>query len=215
MKNRLSKFQFKAPASRRNGRHQALLVPRQEEEKSSLKKRLWEGTKRLRFRKPAWCTRKAWKKAPLTTMNRLLSTVVIVLAVGAPLFLWYDASRIADQFRLPDPQNSPTLRREGKIVRVSKSYLTVAARRRYFRTEVAPSSEPVTVSAAEMPGLAQRYSLLGVLMGEEPQAIVRENDTNTSLFLSKGQRINGYLVEQILEGKIILLQDGQRIELRM
>jgi hypothetical protein len=96
-------------------------------------------------------------------------------------------------------------------------YVQLAARRNYFRMgarqESGPSSAPV--SASEGSAVAQRFSVLGILTGESPRAIIRETGTNKSLILSTGQSLGEYVVREILADRIILELDGQHVELRM
>lgn len=93
----------------------------------------------------------------------------------------------------------------------------VAGRRQYFRT-AAPqgAAEPLApLSATEAPDLAQRFTLVGILMGKSPRAIVRDIKSNASVILSAGQNLDEYRVEEILPDRIILEQHGQRFELRI
>lgn len=159
-----------------------------------------------------------WRENPITVINHLLLVLVVLLTAAAPLFLWYDSTAVASRVRMPEPA-APSLEQASKpsTVVANKSYAKVAARRRFFRMKAreTPAEPASPLSAAEVPGLAQRYTLLGVLMGEVPRAIVRENSTNTSMFLSKGQDLDGYLVQEIFSDHILLQRDGDLINLRM
>ncbi len=99
----------------------------------------------------------------------------------------------------------------------SSRYAQIAARRNYFRMNGSQdaASSPQLAYAAEGSALAQRYSVLGILSGESPRAIIREIGTNNSLILSSGQSLGEYVVRQILTDRIILELGGQRVELRM
>ncbi len=57
--------------------------------------------------------------------------------------------------------------------------------------------------------------LLGIVSGENPQAIIEDKNTQKTYYLSKGQFIGEFQVTDIREGKIILDFNGQVVELNL
>ncbi len=55
--------------------------------------------------------------------------------------------------------------------------------------------------------------LVGVVLDEDPEAIVENPKKKKTLFLRKGDEVQGAIVEKILEGKIIFLYEGRKVEL--
>jgi type II secretory pathway component PulC len=61
--------------------------------------------------------------------------------------------------------------------------------------------------------LAKDINLVGIISGENPQAIIEDKKTQKTYYVNKGQTIGEILVEDIQEGKIIVNYRGQRFEL--
>jgi len=61
--------------------------------------------------------------------------------------------------------------------------------------------------------LIKDINLIGIISGENPQAVIEDKKTKKSYYLSKGQFIGDFQVEDIQEGKIILNYNGTRYEL--
>lgn len=55
--------------------------------------------------------------------------------------------------------------------------------------------------------------LVGIVLGENPQAVIEDKKVDKIYYLVKGQFINDFQVEDIKEGKIILNRLGKRFEL--
>jgi type II secretory pathway component PulC len=56
-------------------------------------------------------------------------------------------------------------------------------------------------------------NLVGIITGDNPQAVIEDKKTQKTYYVNKGQFIGEVLVENILEGKIIVSYKGQRYEL--
>jgi type II secretory pathway component PulC len=61
--------------------------------------------------------------------------------------------------------------------------------------------------------LTKDFSLIGIISGENPQAVIEDKKTEKSYYVTKGQFIGEFKVEEIQEGKIILNYNGQKFEL--
>ncbi len=68
-------------------------------------------------------------------------------------------------------------------------------------------------SAAINSNLIKDMNLVGILSGENPQAIIEDKKTQRTSYVVKGQFIGEFQVEDIQDGKIILNYRGQRYEL--
>lgn len=80
-----------------------------------------------------------------------------------------------------------------------------------------PGREQANPSGA---GIAQaeilkNISLLGVISAAEPQAVIEDKNAQKTYYVTKGQFIGDYQIENIQEGKIILNYNGQKYELYM
>jgi hypothetical protein len=88
-----------------------------------------------------------------------------------------------------------------------------AVRRNFFAANGNESAEPAISSLDETS--SQQYSLLGVMMGERPRAIVRDNFANVSKVVAAGQSLGAYRVREILPNRVVLESNGACIELKM
>lgn len=84
------------------------------------------------------------------------------------------------------------------------------ANRQIFKIASGVSDAPVNVPKVEA---IRDFSLVGIISGKNPQAIVQDSKTQKTYYLNKGQAIGEYSVEDILPDKIILNSAGQRYEL--
>ena len=66
------------------------------------------------------------------------------------------------------------------------------------------------VNAAEV---TKNLKLTGIVLDKDSQAIIKDIQTNQNVFIRRGGHINGAVVEEILEGKVILNIQNQRVEL--
>ncbi|MDP2904946.1 MAG: hypothetical protein Q8O22_01415 [Candidatus Omnitrophota bacterium] len=67
--------------------------------------------------------------------------------------------------------------------------------------------------AAAGVNVADDISLVGIVSGENPQAIVEDKKNQKTYYLSRGQLIGDLRVDDIKEGKIIVDRKGQKFEL--
>lgn len=74
-----------------------------------------------------------------------------------------------------------------------------------------PSEEKAELAYDKLKDL----SLIGIIAGEKPQAVVEDKKNQKTYFLYKGQTVNQLKVEEILEDRIILDFDGEKLELSL
>lgn len=152
---------------------------------------------------------------------KLVNLTLIVLLVSAILFLVYDL--VSSNLKPP----IPGIRREAKIkkdeippcvpaqVTPFSSYQEVVGRRELFkplRTDApsAKTSKPSTNLGYEK---LKDLSLIGIVAGEKPQAIIEDRKIQKTHFLNKGQTIDQLTVEDILEDRVIFDFEGEKLEL--
>jgi len=79
-------------------------------------------------------------------------------------------------------------------------------------TAATPKSGP----SAAAKSLATRLTLMGIVSGNSPQAIIEDAQTTKTFFVSKGQVVaEGAVLDQVLENRVILDLDGEKIELTL
>jgi hypothetical protein len=78
-----------------------------------------------------------------------------------------------------------------------------------------PSAAEAAQSNQEMQAMASALNLIGVVSGESPQAIIEDAQHQKTSFVSVGQTIGGFTVEEVHENKVILSLNGKKIELSL
>lgn len=63
--------------------------------------------------------------------------------------------------------------------------------------------------------LLNNYSLKGVMGGDNPQAIIEDKKSKQTYFLSQGQLLGEFKVDEVQEGKVIFDINGQKMELSL
>lgn len=90
-------------------------------------------------------------------------------------------------------------------------YLEGIGNKQIFNSATPQESEkPRGAASAD---LIKDYNLVGIISGENPQAVIEDKKTQKNYYVGKGQFIGELKVEEILEGKIIVSYMGQRFEL--
>ena len=76
---------------------------------------------------------------------------------------------------------------------------------------VAPAASEGPSVNADLAGL----QLQGVITAEPRQAILKETKNDTTIFVAVGDRVGGYTVKTIEDGKVTLINGEDRFELKM
>ena len=91
-------------------------------------------------------------------------------------------------------------------------YASQLNRRDLFQSSV--SSQPQIGSSKDIStDITKELSLLGIVRGDKPQAIIEDQRTKKTYFLNIGDSINGLVIESIGEGKVTLDYHGQKFDL--
>ncbi|MDD5428420.1 MAG: hypothetical protein PHI58_04180 [Candidatus Omnitrophica bacterium] len=61
--------------------------------------------------------------------------------------------------------------------------------------------------------LPERIGLVGIMAGDDPQAIIEDKKVQKTYYLRRGQSFDGYVVEEIADDKVILDYQGKKISL--
>ena len=95
-------------------------------------------------------------------------------------------------------------------------YLDIIGKRNLFKLlAVKPKIEKPAVLRPEPSELLKDYTLMGIISGENPQAIIEDRKTKNTYFLNKGQNLGEMLIVDIQEDKVVLEVDGQQLDLNL
>ncbi|MFC1624072.1 type II secretion system protein N [Candidatus Omnitrophota bacterium] len=149
-------------------------------------------------------------KSPLflITINRAL-IIILVISLG---YLIYDVAFPGQKEEL-GPRMDSMVDMESKEESLSldikdySAYSEKIKRRDLFQAPV----RVTTKTAPSTPDLSSRFSLVGIMAGAEPQAIIEDKETQKTYYLYKGQSFNEVNVVEINRSKAILDYKGTKI----
>jgi hypothetical protein len=144
------------------------------------------------------------------TLSWLFLVTVICLAITFA-YPWFGLKKI----RLPQLKETKPETQIAELKQKIKSYdyyLQGIRNRQIFASmSSSPGLEkPVSPLNAD---ILKDISLVGIISGDNPQAIIEDKKTQQTLYVTKGQYIGEIQVEDIQEGKIIINYQNARYEL--
>ena len=95
--------------------------------------------------------------------------------------------------------------------------LSASVSRPIFSPPAAGPAATVAVPVSNLAKLlASRLTLMGIVAGEPPQAIIEDAETKKTFFVTIGQMVvEGAVVEQVLDNRVVLNAAGEKIELSL
>jgi len=117
-------------------------------------------------------------------------------------------------FRLPKiSEKSTEEKRLAKdAAKPLEEYMQSVKGRRIFSGAAIQGTSLINVANFD---LIKDISLVGIISGENPQAVIEDKKAQKTFYVNKGQFIGEMQVEDIQEGKIIINYAGQKYELYM
>ena len=152
-----------------------------------------------------------WSRLAIGALSTMLAVEVVVLLM--------QALRPLPTVRVPDVSAQPAEGPSASAPELSEMpSLAGSVSRPLFS---APAAEPSGARPSSAPSgtaqqLASRLTLLGIVAGEPPQAIIEDAQTKKTHFVTTGQAVaDGAVVSQVLENRVILDFQGETIELTL
>ena len=109
---------------------------------------------------------------------------------------------------IPTPQEMPSLAQSASPTLFTSPAASPSAPTTGSRPRGAPSASAKLV--------ASRLTLMGIVGGEPAQAIIEDSQTKKTYFVTAGQAVvEGAVVEQVLDNRVILDLEGEMIELTL
>jgi len=157
----------------------------------------------------------------LKVLNRIF--LVLSLLILGYILMKYAGGQDRKEISLEDREETKKEEKKGekivladKILKESKPfalYQTKLEQRDLFHSPwdkpKEAASDAVTVNA-ELP---KQLKLIGIVLDEDPKAIIEDTQTRETVFLSVGESISGAVIEEIKEGKVILRLNEEKVEL--
>ncbi|MBI2104553.1 MAG: hypothetical protein HYT90_03080 [Candidatus Omnitrophica bacterium] len=92
--------------------------------------------------------------------------------------------------------------------------LAAAASRPLFAPPAASAAAEPSKPSGSAAQLASRLTLMGIVAGHPAQAIIEDSTTQKTYFVTEGQMVvDGAVLEQVLDNRVVLNLAGERVEL--
>jgi len=149
------------------------------------------------------------------SINKLL-WVFFILSCVYLVFSFLQPIIIPDKVELPvvtkEAITETNTNQTTGAIRPIEYYSKVISGRTIFNVPAAKEETTEVASSANM-DFIKNISLVGIIAGDSPQAIVEDKNTQKTHYVARGQSIGACKIEEIQEGKIIVNCGGQKYEL--
>lgn len=154
------------------------------------------------------------KEPNIKAVNKIffiLSAILLGYSIVGFVFGRPDIKRVYEKSRLIKWKQS-----EQKVVsevRPFLHYLEMVNRRNIFSPVSLKEATKTEAKKKQLQEMVKDLSLVGISWGKEPIAMIEDIKAKKTYFLKKGMRINEFNIEDILEDRVILSFEGEKIEL--
>ncbi len=161
---------------------------------------------------PSW-----WMRATQLALGAVMIGELIVLAV-----LWFRPATTVAKLATPAAAAAPAAApSQEELTAPSPSVSAVVSHPLFVAQPGARSPVGAPRPGSGMPsddakGLAARLSLIGIMGGASPQVIIEDTQTKKTFSVTVGQSlIEGLVVAEVLDNRVVLDLNGERIELSL
>ncbi|MFA5338348.1 MAG: hypothetical protein WC330_08435 [Candidatus Omnitrophota bacterium] len=137
-----------------------------------------------------------------------ISLFYLIISLIHPIFA-------LKKVKLPriDTKEKTVIKKESRTKEAIRPYAFYSLgikQRKIFSSAAVDQEKPIGAVSAD---LIKDINLVGIISGEDPQAIIEDKKAQKTYYLRKGQFIGELRLEDIAGEKIILNYEGQRYEL--
>ena len=162
---------------------------------------------------------KLFEPAILKSVNKYLVVILGILLLYFTIDLIFvrpykNVQTLIAKANAPQTQNEKKFQAAPKDITVVKDYSSysnaVPGKTVFGQSQGGPAA-PEDVGASG--DISDTIGLVGIIAGDNPQAIIEDKKAQKTYYLNKGQSFNGYVVEDISENKVSLDCEGKKISL--
>ena len=159
---------------------------------------------------------KIFEPAVLRSFNKYLAAGLIILIV----YFIFDSSFVRPyrnvQAVISQPSDSgPVRQAKGQPTLEMKDYSHYSKEisgKKIFGPS-SPEEERTPQTGKDLDDISKNLNLVGIVAGENPQAIIEDRKNQKTYYLNEKQTFNGFIVEDISEGKVVLDYGGKKVSL--
>jgi hypothetical protein len=112
----------------------------------------------------------------------------------------------------PPPLKEPVDQKQDSSL---DTYQKIITQKNIFAPPVADKSKPAVGTETTLSGLAKDLRLVGIIPGDDPQAIIEDKKNSQTLFLKIGERIGEIEIKEISNGKVVLGYNSETVTLSL
>ena len=153
-----------------------------------------------------------FKPSFLRTFNIVLLAIFIVVGIYFINVVFFSSEKeIPRNFAADNIDGKEKLAYQGGQVRVTpEDYSEISKWMAAKKLFTAPFMEEKSDKESEV-DISKRFSLVGIIAGENPQAIVEDNETKKTYYLYEDQGFGDVIVKDFGEGRVVLSYKGREI----
>jgi len=143
----------------------------------------------------------------------IIFAVSCIYMISSFIYPWLGSGEI----KPPEVTQNKVAVPEDELKRQEKPYEFylegIKNRQIFTSTSHQETQNPVSEAKANAADLIKDINLVGIISGENPQAVIEDKKTQKTYYVTKGQFIGEFEVKDIQEGKVILNYKDQKYEL--
>ncbi len=160
-------------------------------------------------------------------INRVLLGMCIILAIGN-VYKFMEKKDYSADLGIENKLEGEALSLKDipfEAVRPFSFYSEIVAKRNIFLSkpklpaeETAPQVEAPAVKPMvqkDYQAMTRHLKLVGIILSQDPEAVIENGKTKETLFVHKGETMEGGTIIDIQEGKVVLRIEDQEIELTL
>ncbi|MCQ9207476.1 MAG: hypothetical protein NG740_06335 [Omnitrophica bacterium] len=149
-----------------------------------------------------------------------VNKIFVFVLIGLVAYLAYNLlfppidldSIIGESRPAQDPARAVKVEGAGVSPRI-EDYAVYAKMLRNRKLFSAPVVEKENLAREPEIDISGRFNLVGIIAGDDPQAIIEDKEAKKTHYLYAGQSFSGVTVREVTEGKVVLEYNGKEIML--
>lgn len=169
-----------------------------------------------RFINKIFIKSKIFKPSFLKPVNTIL-TVLLVISLGYLIYIFLsqtgqDVSNFTQE-SIEFPAEADTKLQRGPTLSYVPNYIFYSKKIGQKELFSPPFIKETKIIKTEDFDISKRFNLVGIIEGDEPQAIIEDTQMRKTHYLNRGQSFSGVIVEEIGDGRVVLHYKGKEITL--
>lgn len=156
---------------------------------------------------------KVFKPLFLKSINRVLALVLVILSAYLLLSFFFPLNRDLEFLDKENEELSLDEAAARKLEAVRFPDYSLYSRQIKNKDLFRPNFSDTKVQAEASVDISKKFSLVGIIAGNRPQAVIEDKELKKTYYLYSGESFSGVIVEEVGEGNVVLNYMGRQVEL--